>query len=213
MTLHRRCRCCAGRQSEFWRPLARKPSFSRADRCATRKMNRQERLERVALLCCHFMRNLAYYKAGWNDERFAIPKSEFNKTVNSNFIDICILEWCKLFGEHKEPHHWKNIVTDKARFQSGLLNCLETDHKGLEHYWNAVRTYRDTFIAHLDSDNTMHIPKMDWAHKSVQYYFEEIIEEYRTRPMHQEIPHNIIAYYQDRLNEAKVVYEKLSQPI
>ncbi|MGA7749305.1 MAG: hypothetical protein WCA63_04090 [Gallionella sp.] len=97
-------------------------------------MDRQKRLRRVALLCCHFMRNLAYYRAGWNGNHFSIPASEFNKTVNSNFIDICVLEWCKLFGEHQEPHHWKNIVANKKEFKSGLLSCLKTDSKGLDDY-------------------------------------------------------------------------------
>lgn len=171
-------------------------------------MDRQERLGRVALLCCHFMRNLAYYRAGWDGGRFAIPASEFNKTVDGNFIDICVLEWCKLFGEHKEPHHWKNVVKNKAVFKSGLLNCLGTDGKGLDDYWNAVRTYRDEFVAHLDSAETMHIPEMDWAYKSVLYYFEEIIEEYQTGAMHQGIPTDLKFYYQARLKEAKAIYQR-----
>lgn len=170
-------------------------------------MERQKRLGRVVLLCCHFMRNLAYFRAAWDGAHIVYPLTEFNKTVNGNFIDICILEWCKLFGEHNEPHHWKNIVSNKERFKNGLLNRLETDSKGLDNYWNTVRTYRDEFVAHLDSAETMHIPKMDWAYKSVLYYFEEIIEEYQAGPMHSGTPINIEVYYQTSLTEANEFYK------
>ncbi|MGA7749306.1 MAG: hypothetical protein WCA63_04095 [Gallionella sp.] len=70
-----------------------------------------------------------------------------------------------------------------------------------------MRRYRDTFIAHLDSDETMQIPEMDWAYKSVLYYFEKIIGELQTGAMHQGIPINIETYYQARLNEAKAAYK------
>ena len=153
------------------------------------------------------MRNLAYFRAAWDGERLVYTPTEFNKTVNGNFIDICVLEWCKLFGEHKESHHWKNIVKNKAVFKSGLLNCLEADCKGLDDYWNKVRVYRDRFIAHLDSDPMMQIPKMDWAYKSTLYYFEEIIEEYQTGPMYQGVPTDLGLYYRDRLKEAQTFYK------
>lgn len=145
------------------------------------------------------MRNLAYYRAAWDGKNFGIPASEFNKTVNNNFIDVCVLEWCKLFGEHKEPHHWKNIVKNKVSFKSGLLNCLGTDSKGLEDYWNTLRTYRDTFVAHLDSAEIMQIPKMDWAYKSFHYYFEQINIEHQTG-----IDLNL--YYQKCESDAKTIY-------
>ncbi len=159
-------------------------------------------------MCCHFMRNLAYFRAAWHDEQLVYAPTEFNKTVSGNFIDICVLEWCKLFGEHKEPHHWKNIVKNKSEFKSGLFTCLETDCNGFNVYWNIVRTYRDEFVAHLDSVETMQIPKMDWAYQSVLYYFEEIIEEYQTDSIYQGIPTDLELYYQSKLNEAKAIYER-----
>ncbi|MFA6969953.1 MAG: hypothetical protein WC208_01005 [Gallionella sp.] len=172
------------------------------------EMDRQKRLKRVALLCCHFIRNLAYYDAGRNEGRFVIPASEFNVTVNGNFLDICILEWCKLFGDHNEEHHWKNIVDNKQEFKKGLLIRLETDDKGLENYWKLVRTYRDEFVAHLDSAETMNLPEMNLAYKAVLHYFGEIIEEYQTGPTHQGIPTDLKLYYQARLDEAKSVYQR-----
>ncbi len=39
-------------------------------------MTRQQRLRRVALLCCHFTRNLAYYRSGWSSGQL-LPSSEF----------------------------------------------------------------------------------------------------------------------------------------
>jgi hypothetical protein len=172
------------------------------------KMDRQKRLRRVALLCCHFIRNLAYYDAGRDEGHLVIPASEFNKTVNGNFIDICVLEWCKLLGDTKAPHHWEKIVKNKKEFKIGLLSYLETDSEKFVDYLTEVRAYRDKFIAHLDSDEIMQIPKMDWAYKSVLYYFGEIIEELQMESMHRGIPTDLNLYYLASLNEAKVVYNR-----
>lgn len=50
-------------------------------------MERVTKLRRVALLCCHFVRNYAYYKASEGGE----ISNEFWKTIHSNFLDIAVL--------------------------------------------------------------------------------------------------------------------------
>ncbi|HKI44605.1 MAG TPA: hypothetical protein VKA08_04635, partial [Balneolales bacterium] len=75
-------------------------------------MNENQRLRRVALLCAHFMRNLAYYRAGWGDGALK-KKTEFWITVNGNFYDICVLEWCKLFADKNDKHCWLKLIEDK----------------------------------------------------------------------------------------------------
>lgn len=80
-----------------------------------------ERMRRVAILCHHFVRNYAYYKI--------IPEamdSEFWRTVRGNFLDIAVLEWCNLFADKNDPHGWRRIVSDQARFETELLAHLGT---------------------------------------------------------------------------------------
>jgi hypothetical protein len=111
-------------------------------------------------------------------------------------------------ADTKAPHHWEKIVKNKKEFKIGLLSYLETDSEKFVDYLTEVRAYRDKFIAHLDSDEIMQIPKMDWAYKSVLYYFGEIIEELQMESMHRGIPTDLNLYYLASLNEAKVVYNR-----
>ena len=78
------------------------------------------RLRRTNLLCCHFARNLAYYRAGWDIKR---PKftNEFWATVNGNCLDTCVLEWCKLFGNRNDDHHWHQLADCKDKFREEMF--------------------------------------------------------------------------------------------
>src|SRR5258706_12493841 len=93
-------------------------------------MTREERLRRVLILCCSFARNLAYYRIGRTKEFVHLqaqrnPTFSFWRAVNVNFIDICVLEWCKLFADSRGKHHWRNIVSDPARFDGELYRDLQ----------------------------------------------------------------------------------------
>ena len=107
-------------------------------------MTRKERIRRAALICCHCTRNVAYYRAGWESGEL-IDKTEYGATTNSNFIDLGLLEWCKVFGNHEEKHHWKNIVSNKISFRENMLETINVDIKGLKTHWKKVLTYRNKF--------------------------------------------------------------------
>lgn len=89
-------------------------------------MTHKEHVRRAAILCCHCLRNLAFYKAGWRDGEFIIKEPyQFWTNVNGNFMDICVLEWCKLFTDKKRgKHYWGKVITDGASFFDGLLKSL-----------------------------------------------------------------------------------------
>jgi hypothetical protein len=144
-------------------------------------LSRKERLCRVALLCCHFIRNLAFYRVGsrHNDGWATIPLTptgEFWRTVNGNFIDTCVLEWCKLLGDCKDEHFWKNVVSDAAAFETALLLGLNMDAAAFERYRCKVRKYRDKFIAHLDHERVMDVPHLDIARSSVEFYHAYLLQ-------------------------------------
>ena len=77
-------------------------------------------MRRVALLCCHFLRNLVSYKAGWDGKNIK-RKDPFWVTVNGNVLDHCVLEFCNIFADEKGKHHWRKVVTDQGAFEAGLL--------------------------------------------------------------------------------------------
>src|ERR1700730_9592230 len=90
-------------------------------------LTRQELLRRVVLACGTCLRNLGYYRAGWEGRR-PVFSGNIQKTINSNFIDMAVLEWCKLFGEERhEPQHWHRVINDIDRrraFKGALLQTL-----------------------------------------------------------------------------------------
>jgi hypothetical protein len=145
-------------------------------------MTSDERLRRVAILCCHFLRNLALYRAGWRYDvglrRRVLRKSEqqFWRNANSNSLDICVLEWCKLFAREGDKHHWKRVVIDHLAFQQGLLRVLRKTPDEFATYTNEMLRYRDKFVAHLDDEPTMLIPRLRIARKGVSFLYDYLIQ-------------------------------------
>jgi hypothetical protein len=173
---------------------------------------KRERLRRVVLLCCHFMRNLAYYRVGHPGEPRPTD-TEFWLTVNGNFIDQCVLEWCKLFGDPKGEHAWPNIVTDPATFEAALLSQLSVSAVDFEAYRIGMREYRDKFVAHLDSERVMNIPNLDTAKASVAFYHDHIASQEASPGDLAGLPESaarLSEYYEHCADEATRVYGKIS---
>jgi hypothetical protein len=168
-------------------------------------MNRNKRLRRVALLCCHFARNLAYYKGGWDGQKFK-GRDEFWATVNSNFLDICVLEWSKLFGDHSDKHHWKKIVDDKIILKSTMFTKLGITQTDFDNCWESIKEYRDKFVAHLDSEEVMYIPVLDnIAWFAVIYYYNYVIKSCTNC---YNMPVDLETYYNNCYSDAKNYYNK-----
>ena len=139
-------------------------------------LTRREHLRRVVRLCCDFTRNLAYYRVGLKHARTWQRSRENNfwLTATNNCLDMCVLDWCKLFGLKNDPHHWGNIASNPKEFESKLLQCLNTSAAEFEKFRLAMREYRDKFVAHLDVLRKMNIPHFDIAQKSVTFYCEYV---------------------------------------
>src|SRR4051812_44452313 len=163
-------------------------------------MNRRTRLRRTGILCMHFVRNAAYYRA-FNAAPVARRREQFWRTLNGNFIDICLLEWCKLFGDLNAKHHWSKCVTDAARFCDGLYRAVGLTAEGFESYRLEVRTYRDKFVAHLDELNEIAIPLLTPAFASVKYFYEYLLENEDDGDVFHDAPRDPMARYQEHLRE------------
>jgi hypothetical protein len=176
------------------------------------KLTRRERLRRVALLCCEFMRNHAYYQTGFPGE----PREprEFWLTVNGNFLDQCVLVWGKLIGDRKAQHHWANIVSDPGKFRREMLRHLKFDAEAFKKYRDSVHAYRDKFVAHLDAEREMRFPHLDPAKLSVEFYYAYIAnKEIKPNDLFG-LPANeagLRQYYDDRAAEAARVYAKIDR--
>ena len=143
-------------------------------------MTRRERLRRVVILCASFARNVAYFRAGQGQadlEARAPPfaRSAFWAQVSNNFLDIAVLEWCKLLGDDKDKHFWRNVVADPRAFEVRLLAELGMTESDFADYAKKMRRYRDKFVAHLDSDAKMDIPRLNVALTANAFYHEYIV--------------------------------------
>lgn len=173
-------------------------------------MTREKKLRRVVLVCCHFVRNLAYYRAGWKDG-VSRSRDDFWITVNGNFLDICVLEWCKLFGEQKDRHHWKSVMGDSSNFRKEMFSDLGINQTKLDREWGSIRSYRDKFVAHLDEEETMKIPQFDIALKTVIFYHAKVVAECNGSNTLHGLPADLNAYYQTSWDEAEKYYASVKQ--
>lgn len=165
-------------------------------------MNRRTRLRRTGILCMHFVRNAAYYRA-WNAAPVARRREQFWRTLNGNSIDICMLEWCKLFGDLKAQHHWSKCVTDTNAFLAGLYAHTGLGEAEFEAYRLEVRAYRDKFVAHLDELNQMRIPQLQPALDSVRYLYQYLLEHEDEVNAFHDAPRSANARYQQHLREGR----------
>ncbi|MFL9945797.1 hypothetical protein PQR68_07395 [Paraburkholderia agricolaris] len=85
---------------------------------------------RQAILSCAIIRNVVFYYVGWVSEDgqgTLKDDTELGRTINSNFIDMAVLEWAKLFVDARGRHSWQRFVRPiEARtvFRMGLLRVL-----------------------------------------------------------------------------------------
>ena len=157
-------------------------------------MTRKQRLRRIGILCCHFLRNLAFYKAGWRKNKL-IFNEQFWVNANGNFLDICILEWCKLFGEKRGQHYWQKVITDQPAFLTQLLHAVGLTEVEFNVYIEEMRTYRNKFVAHLDEDKVANIPRLRTALRSAAYLYDHLRNDPIAKQYLPEAKHSASEFY------------------
>ncbi len=175
-------------------------------------MTRRKRLRRVLILCCHCLRNLAFYTAGWHRGSLVF-RDDFWRTVNGNFLDICVLEWCKLFGDARGKHFWRKVISDGASFYSRLLHELGITEDELNAYIDEVREYRDKFVAHLDSEEIMRPPVLEVAKSCVSYLYDYLLAHEDEGNYFVDAPAcSSILFYGSVLKQGESVYRRSNAP-
>jgi hypothetical protein len=180
-----------------------------------RPMARRDRLRRVSILCAEFARNLAYYRVGQSQSGSVVHapshrQTSFWRQANGNFLDVSVLAWCKLLGDNKGKHFWRRIVADPVAFEAGLLAHLKMTNAEFGIVVDAMRHYRDKFVAHLDSDLVMQIPTLSAAQSAVWFYHDHVVRHEGTGGELNGLPQatagNLALGYAQCMEEAEQVY-------
>lgn len=175
-------------------------------------------VRKLTLLCCHCVRNIAYYRVGFVAEDGTGDlkhPSEFGATVNGNMLDIAVLEWCKLFADGEARHHWKRFVrtdADQQQFLGGLLTTTGISLHDWKRYLDEMRVYRDKFVAHLDDQNVMQIPRLEIALKCVFFLYAHVrktapAEIFQSAHL-AHLPDDLTAYFEACRDDGRSVYAK-----
>lgn len=127
-------------------------------------------------------------------------------TANSNFLDHCVLEWCKLFADGHGKHHWRKVVTDQDAFLVDMLKTLRLTEHEFNRYANEMRAYRDKFVAHLDLDEIMQIPRLRLARQCVAYLYDYVLAHEDDGGFFPEGPSGAARFYQLYINEGRGAY-------
>jgi hypothetical protein len=168
-------------------------------------LTRQKLLRRVALLSVHFARNLAYYRAGHG--RLTRSSAQFWINVDGNFIDMALIEWCKLLADPKGKHYWANVVNDPSRFEGVMLGRLDMTGADFSAYVRGVRKYRDKFVAHLDDQAVMDIPTLETAYTAAKFYYRHVMQHEAAAEDVFGLPANLANYYDHCFGEARAIFE------
>ena len=133
------------------------------------------------------------------------PSLNFWCLIYGNLLDVAVLEWCKVFGSDAEPTHWKRVVSDHVAFRRDLLTELAMDEQAWEEYWQEMKTYRDSLVAHhVDPNSLTRWPHLDAALRSCYFYYSYLIRELRNLGDNQ-YPDNLEEYCERFAAQAKEI--------
>lgn len=170
------------------------------------EISRNERIRRVGLLCVHFVRNLAFYRAGM-ENGVLLKINPFWRAANFNFFDQAILDWCKIFADKKGKHYWKKIANNHSEFQACLFESINMTSEEFESYADELRKSRDKFIAHLDSERSDYRPYMDTAYECTEYYYQYLFEHENIDNCLSGFPSDLKSFYHKCYQLAEVEYK------
>jgi hypothetical protein len=163
-------------------------------------------VRRVALLCCHCLSNNAYYYAGRDGNKLK-RDDEFSRRVNGNFMDLCTLEFCKLFGEQKGEHHWRKVVTDEAAFLAGLLKAIGMTAAEFDEYIRLMKFYRNKYVAHLDAETGGNYPDLSAGKQATAHLLDYVLNHENDDDFFPDMKQSAADFYAARAAEGEVAYK------
>ncbi len=86
------------------------------------------------------------------------------------------------------------------------MNETKITEAEFDEYIKGMRTYRDKFVAHLDSEETMHIPNLDVARSTASYLYDYLLANEDEGSYFADAPRKASTLYEKYLKEGKSVY-------
>lgn len=103
------------------------------------------------------------------------------QTYNAHF-KAAVHDWCKVFGSKGlNTTHWKNTPVLDAeiecdKFRKRLLKEARLDPDSWNACWEKMRTFRDTYAAHVELDRSPEVPMLSTA-LNVAYAYDDWCRE------------------------------------
>lgn len=151
------------------------------------------------------------------------PRLNFWCLIYGNFLDMAVIEWCKLFGsDHKDyqPVHWKNIVPKDGHdeFRRGLLAHLKVSVDEWIKYREGVKHYRDNHAAHMsltwlrpepkEPAPEERYPELSMALEAAYFYYGALLARFAEAGFEHRYPKDIREYCARYLAQATEVAQK-----
>lgn len=167
-------------------------------------LSQVQRQRRAIRLCVHSLRNLAYYRA-WYEEGQPHATRNFWVNANGNFIEITLLEWCKVFGDRRGAYNYKKCVDDPDAVHGLLLAAVGKSQQEWNDYVDVMRKYRDKFVAHWDEDvDGALLPEMDIAKDSLVFLIDHCAQkEGEDSFQWDDVPQPALLFYEQRLADGR----------
>jgi len=110
----------------------------------------------------------------------ADPQLNFWRIIYGNLLDVAVVAWCMIFGADSEPTHWKKIVPVYRHelFRASLLSAMSVDESQWAAYWEEMKAYRDTQVAHYQ-EGAERYPSLGLALESSYFYYGYLLKELR----------------------------------
>jgi hypothetical protein len=172
-------------------------------------------LDTVILILTNLVRTIHIKQALYNADN--APHLNFWRVIHGNFMDIAVIDWCKLFGSDRNssPTHWKNVFpNDHQQFRTDLFARLQIDETTWHSYWREMKSYRDGQAAHYDFSKEKyipHFPVLTLALRSSYFYYSRVIGELHSLhpPLasYRHYPHDLEKYCADFARLAREVSE------
>ncbi len=103
------------------------------------------------------------------------------------------------------------MFDDHDRFRAGLFRHLGLDEASWRGYWEVMRTYRDQYVAHLDSKRSAEAyPELGTALSSATFYYQELIGLLRAEGA-ERYPNDLSEYYEQFRAQAMDVARRATE--
>ena len=131
--------------------------------------------------------------------------------MHGNFLDVCVLEWCKLFGNRNGEYHWRKVVPDPDAFKQEMLSLYGIDDAAFKELWDKIKDYRDNFVAHLEEQETTVIPNINVAYLLTAFYFRKLQSMFPSLQADSSLPCHFDRYYDQCLGHANDVLVQVKE--